>query len=61
VRPRRLALVTASLGITISEIAVKMRTRQNYLYRVLPGLADEGLVTKDGRGWHPGKPPEPAS
>ena len=27
--------------------------KQNYLYRVLPGLAEDGLVVKDGRGWKP--------
>ncbi|MEA2155487.1 MAG: hypothetical protein QOE11_1627 [Solirubrobacteraceae bacterium] len=48
-----LALVKASPGITIPEIAEKMGIKQNYLYRVLPGLADDGLVKKDGRGWHP--------
>ncbi|HUR86834.1 MAG TPA: hypothetical protein VMY78_15985 [Solirubrobacteraceae bacterium] len=48
-----LALVKASPGITIPEIAEKMGIKQNYLYRVLPALADDGLVTKDGRGWHP--------
>ena len=48
-----LALVKSSPGITIPEIAEKMGIKQNYLYRVLPALADDGLVTKDGRGWHP--------
>jgi sugar-specific transcriptional regulator TrmB len=48
-----LALVKATPGITIPEIAEKMGIKQNYLYRVLPGLAEDGLVTKDGRGWHP--------
>jgi hypothetical protein len=48
-----LALVKASPGITIPEIAEKMGIKQNYLYRVLPGLAEDGLVKKDGRGWHP--------
>jgi hypothetical protein len=47
-----LALVTASPGITIPELAEKMGIKQNYLYRVLPGLADDGQVTKSGRGWH---------
>jgi sugar-specific transcriptional regulator TrmB len=28
-----------------------MGIKQNYLYRVLPSLAEEGLVIKDGRGW----------
>jgi sugar-specific transcriptional regulator TrmB len=48
-----LALVMGSPGITIPEIADKMGIKQNYLYRVLPGLAEDGLVRKDGRGWHP--------
>ena len=48
-----LALVRAKPGITIPEIAEQMGIKQNYLYRVLPGLADDGLVKKDGRGWHP--------
>lgn len=48
-----LALVRASPGITIPQIAEKMGIKQNYLYRVLPSLADAGLVTKDGRGWKP--------
>ena len=34
-------------------IAEKMGIQQNYLYRVLPGLQKEGLVRKEGRGWHP--------
>ncbi|MEA2130524.1 MAG: hypothetical protein QOJ85_3415 [Solirubrobacteraceae bacterium] len=48
-----LALVKERPGITIPEIAEKMGIKQNYLYRVLPGLAEDGLVKKDGRGWHP--------
>jgi hypothetical protein len=48
-----LALVKETPGITIPELAEKMGIKQNYLYRVLPGLAEDGLVTKDGRGWHP--------
>jgi hypothetical protein len=48
-----LELVRANPGITIPELAAKMGIKQNYLYRVLPSLADDGLVTKDGRGWVP--------
>ena len=48
-----LALVKENPGITIPEIAEKMGIKQNYLYRVLPGLVDDGLVVKDGRGWKP--------
>jgi hypothetical protein len=45
-------LVKARPGITIPELAEAMGIKQNYLYRVMPGLADEGKVTKSGRGWH---------
>ena len=48
-----LDIVRAQPGITIPEIAEKMGIQQNYLYRVLPGLAQDGLVQKQGRGWHP--------
>jgi hypothetical protein len=48
-----LALIKAKPGITIPEIAESMGIKQNYLYRVLPGLAQDGLVIKDGRGWKP--------
>jgi hypothetical protein len=51
-----LALVKANPGITIPEIAAKMGIKQNYLYRVLPGLAEDGLVVKDGRGWKATQP-----
>jgi sugar-specific transcriptional regulator TrmB len=48
-----LALVRKKPGITIPELADAMKIKQNYLYRVLPGLAQDGLVEKQGRGWHP--------
>jgi len=48
-----LELVRANPGITIPEIAERMGIQQNYLYRVLPGLQKDGLVRKEGRGWHP--------
>ncbi len=47
-----LELVRAQPGISISELAGAMGIKQNYLYRVLPSLAQDGLVTKKGRGWH---------
>ncbi len=47
-----LELVRARPGITIPEIADAMGIKQNYLYRVLPGLQKDGLVRKEGRGWH---------
>jgi CRP-like cAMP-binding protein len=48
-----LELVRTSPGITIPEIAEQMGIQQNYLYRVLPGLQKDGLIRKEGRGWHP--------
>jgi CRP-like cAMP-binding protein len=48
-----LELVTTTPGITIPEMAEQMGIQQNYLYRVLPGLQKEGLIRKEGRGWHP--------
>jgi hypothetical protein len=47
-----LDLVKARPGITIPELAEAMGIKQNYLYRVMPGLADDGKVRKSGRGWH---------
>lgn len=54
--PRRLQalqLVQERPGITIPEVADAMGMKQNYLYRVLPGLEEDGLVRKEGMGWHP--------
>jgi DNA-binding IclR family transcriptional regulator len=45
--------VQAQPGITIPELAARMGIKQNYLYRVLPSLEEEGKVAKQGRGWHP--------
>ena len=48
-----LQIVTDSPGITIPDMAQKMGIQQNYLYRVLPGLEQDGKVRKEGRGWFP--------
>ena len=48
-----LAFVQGQPGITIPELAAKMGIKQNYLYRVLPGLEQENKVQKQGRGWRP--------
>lgn len=48
-----LSFVQGQPGITIPELAAKMGIKQNYLYRVLPGLEQESKVQKQGRGWHP--------
>jgi hypothetical protein len=46
-------LVRAHPGITIPELASHMGIKPNYLYRVLPQLADEGKVRREGKGWRP--------
>src|SRR3954449_2346959 len=48
-----LELVRSRPGISIPEMAEAMGIQQNYLYRVLPSLQKDGLVRKEGRGWHP--------
>jgi hypothetical protein len=48
-----LSFVQGQPGISIPELAAKMGIKQNYLYRVLPGLEQESKVEKKGRGWHP--------
>jgi hypothetical protein len=47
-----LELVRSKPGITIPEIATAMKIEPNYLYRVMPKLTSDGLVTRDGQGWH---------
>ena len=47
-----LQIVGERPGVTIPELADAMGIKQNYLYRVMPGLAEDGKVTKSGRGWH---------
>ncbi|MCA1571074.1 MAG: hypothetical protein LC798_12275 [Chloroflexi bacterium] len=51
-----LALVKSHPGIEIPALAERMgmsTTQRGYLYRVLPALAEQGLVEQRGRGWHP--------
>jgi hypothetical protein len=48
-----LRIVREHPGVTIPELADRMGIKQNYLYRVLPELVQEGKVAKQGRGWHP--------
>jgi hypothetical protein len=48
-----LELVKSSPGITIPQIAEKMGIEPNYLYRVMPRLATDGQVRREGQGWHP--------
>ncbi|MFZ2050611.1 MAG: helix-turn-helix domain-containing protein [Solirubrobacteraceae bacterium] len=48
-----LEAVAKQPGVTIAELAARMGIKQNYLYRVLPTLEQEGKIRKQGRGWHP--------
>ncbi|MFL5877679.1 MAG: hypothetical protein ACJ76T_17610 [Solirubrobacteraceae bacterium] len=48
-----LALVQSKPGITIPEMGKEMGITPNYLYRVLPELAKDGKVRKEGKGWAP--------
>jgi hypothetical protein len=48
-----LALVRKQPGVTIPELAKAMKIQPNYLYRVMPRLAAEGQITRNGQGWHP--------
>jgi hypothetical protein len=43
--------VRSNPGITIPELAKAMKIQPNYLYRVLPKLAADGQVKRDGKGW----------
>lgn len=47
-----IAAVTAEPGLTAGEIAERMGINQNYLYRVLPNLQQDGKLEKRGRGWY---------
>jgi hypothetical protein len=48
-----LTLVQEQPGITIPQIADQLKIEPNYLYRVMPKLVSDGLVKRDGQGWHP--------
>ena len=47
-----LELVRSRPGITIPELAKAMKIQPNYLYRVLPRLASQGQLRREGQGWH---------
>jgi hypothetical protein len=48
-----LELVRSKPGITIPQIAESLKIEPNYLYRIMPKLTSDGLVRRDGQGWHP--------
>jgi DNA-binding IscR family transcriptional regulator len=40
-------------GITITQLAKRLKIQPNYLYSVLPKLVSDGLITKDGSALNP--------
>lgn len=48
-----LAIIQEQPGVTIPEIAARIGIKQNYLYRILPDLEQQGSIRKEKRGWHP--------
>ena len=49
---RRLSGLGIFERVSIAELASTMGIKQNYLYRVMPGLQQDGLVAKKGKGWY---------
>ncbi len=47
-----LQLVHNNPGISIPDLAERMKIKQNYLYRVMPNLAKQGKIKKTGKGWY---------
>lgn len=48
-----LKLVREQPGITIAELAQRMKIKPNYLYRIVPGLQKDGKLEKRDKGFHP--------
>jgi predicted ArsR family transcriptional regulator len=48
-----LKLVHRHPGITLQEMAKRMKIKANYLYRVLPQLEKDGKIKKQHKGYHP--------
>ena len=48
-----LKLVREQPGITIAELAQRMKMKPNYLYRIVPGLQKDGKLEKRDKGFHP--------
>jgi hypothetical protein len=59
-RVQALELVRQQPGITIPQIAEAIKIEPNYLYRVMPKLLEDGLVRRDGLGYHPVSEPDQA-
>jgi hypothetical protein len=46
-------LISAEPGISVGDLAARMGIGTTYLYRLLPRLEREGVLRKEGRGYHP--------
>jgi DNA-binding transcriptional ArsR family regulator len=47
-----LAIIRASPGITVPELARRIAISERSLYRITSRLQDAGMVRKKGHGWH---------
>lgn len=47
-----LQAIQTSPGITVKQLAETLGINPNYLYRLLPKLRAQGLITKTADGWH---------
>ena len=45
-------LIRANPGITVGALAERMGIGPTYLYRLLPKLERDGVLRKEGRGYH---------
>jgi ribosomal protein S25 len=48
-----LAHVHKQPGVTVAELAKRMKIKPNYLYRILPQLEKDGKLHKRDKGYHP--------
>lgn len=48
-----LTVIRQTPGLTIPQLAERLKIQPNYLYRVIPNLVSDGLVSKDGQTLHP--------
>jgi DNA invertase Pin-like site-specific DNA recombinase len=52
-RDQAVKMVASNPGISAGQIAKEMKIAPNYMYRVMGELEKEGLIRKEGRGYHP--------
>lgn len=56
-----LDLIRENPGISAGDIAKQLGMKPNYMYRVMGELQKDGLVRKEGRGYHVNDSPQPDS